>query len=331
MSIPRPAPRRRPRIGQVARPGLVLLALLTALVTAVGCGAPSDRAPTGGAGSAAAGATPVHASPFPTAARTSSPYVPPPGSGVPSAKQTATTDISLSPAGARKPPSLAGNRRNAWAFAPLDDPSDLTVEGRVSSTPAWSTSKVLVVAAFLDTAVGGDPDRVSARNRRLVRAALTKSDADAVLALRAQIRGRPGRAMTAVLRSIGDRRTTAPDSYQGRMRWSVREQVRFMAALSRGRVVSRSASAYLRDSMRPIKAHAWGLGTIDASAYKGGWLRGNTPTRQLGIVEGYAVAIITDAVGPAVRQTDGDSAHVRQMNRLARMLRARLAYEAAQR
>jgi len=44
-----------------------------------------------------------------------------------------------------------------------------------------------------------------------------------------------------------------------------------------------------------------------------------------------APAIITDAVGPAVRQSDGDSAHVRQMNRLARLLQQRLAYEQARR
>jgi hypothetical protein len=34
-------------------------------------------------------------------------------------------------------------------------------------------------------------------------------------------------------------------------------------------------------------------------------LRRDTVTRQMGIVDGYAVAIITDAVGPAVRQSDG--------------------------
>ena len=79
--------------------------------------------------------------------------------------------------------------------------------------------------------------------------------------------------------------------------------------------------------MRPIRAHAWGLGTIGASAYKGGWLRASTATRQMGIVDGYAVAIITDAVGPAVRQTDGDSAHVEQMNYLAKVLDRRLALE----
>ena len=204
------------------------------------------------------------------------------------------------------------------------------MEGRVASSPAWSTSKVLVVAAFLETAAGGDPDQVSRSNRRLIKAALTESDADAVVAIRNQIPGRPGPAMTEVLRSIGDKTTVAPDNYQGLMPWSIREQVRFMGALANGKVVSRDSSAYLLESMRPIPDHAWGLGTIGATAYKGGWLRSDTVTRQMGIVDGYAVAIITDGVGPAVRQSDGDSAHVRQLNKLARLLEKRLAYEESQ-
>ena len=225
-------------------------------------------------------------------------------------------------------PSLAGARGQAFAFAPLDDPGEVTVEGRVSGSAAWSTSKVLVVAAYLDSVPGEDPDRVSTGNRRLITAALTRSDGDAVNAIRDQIPGRPGRAMTSVLRSIGDKATTAPDSYQGTMRWSIREQVRFMAALDAGRVVSPQASAYLLKTMQPIRAHSWGLGTIGATAYKGGWLRRTTATRQMGIVDGYAVAISTD-VGPVVVQTDGDAAHVEQMNRLARRLQKRLAYEKA--
>ena len=197
----------------------------------------------------------------------------------------------------------------------------------MSSGPAWSTSKVLVIAAFLDTAASGDPGRVGATNRRLIRAALTKSDAAAILALRNQIRGRSGRAMTRVLRTIGDTTTVAPDRYEGTMSWSLREQVRFMAALAAGKVVSRAASGYLLKEMHPVEAHSWGLGTVGATAFKGGWLRADTVTRQMGIVDGYAVAIITDAVRPAVRQSDGDLAHVRQMNRLARLLQKRLAYE----
>jgi hypothetical protein len=83
--------------------------------------------------------------------------------------------------------------------------------------------------------------------------------------------------------------------------------------------------------MHPVETHSRGLGTIGATALKGGWLRSDTVTRQMGIVDGYAVAIITGAVGPAVRQTDGDPAHVRQMNRLSGLLQRRLAYQRSRR
>ena len=124
-----------------------------------------------------------------------------------------------------------------------------------------------------------------------------------------------------------DSSTVAPDTSQGSMQWSVREQVRFMAALNSGRVVNGETSAYILGAMRPISAHRWGLGTVGAGPFKGGWLRSDTETRQMGIVDGYAVAIITDAVGPAVVQTDGDAAHVQQMNYLAKVLDRRLAKE----
>ncbi len=305
------------------------LASLALLIVGSGCGAGGDDNPS-----------PVRTI-EPTA---SSPAVPPSASASnPSSPTTArvssgpTTRVA-SPTATRStskpapaPPGLVGDRRNVLAFARLDDPGEITVEGRVSRTPAWSTSKVLVVAAYLETAAGGNPDRVSGQNRRLITAALTESDADAVVAIRRQIRGRPGPAMTAVLRDIGDKTTVAPDSFQGQMSWTAREQVRFMAALGNGKVVSRAASTYLLASMRPIRAHAWGLGTIGASAYKGGWLRPDTVTRQMGLVDGYAVVIITDGVGPAVRQSDGDSAHVQQMNRLAALVEKRLAYEKSHR
>jgi hypothetical protein len=197
----------------------------------------------------------------------------------------------------------------------------------VSDSTAWSTSKVLVIAAFLDTVADGDPDRVSQQSRGLIKQALSVSDNNAVIALRDQIPGRPGPAMTAVLRSIGDRKTKAPDSYQGEMKWSIREQVRFMAALANGEVVSQAASRYLLKNMKPVEAQSWGLGKIGATAYKGGWLRTDTVTRQMGIVDGYAVAIITDGRGPGIGKSDGSAPHIRQMNRLARLLEKRLEYE----
>lgn len=230
------------------------------------------------------------------------------------------------PAHVPKRLSLEGKHGRAFAFAPLDHPGRVSVEGEVSGSQAWSTSKVLVVAAFLATTADSDPDAVSGTNRRLIAAALQRSDGDAVAALRRQIPGGPGRAMTAVLRSIGDRRTVAPDSLEGTMAWTPREQVRFMAALQQGKVVSKRASAYLLKTMRPIKQHRWGLGTVDARSFKGGWLRQGRITRQMGLLDGYAVAISTDQ-GPVVRQTDGDSAHVAAMDDLAAVLTDRLAYE----
>lgn len=247
------------------------------------------------------------------------------------ARPTPAGSTPADPTSARPTPpaGVAGDRDNTLAFAPLDDPGDITVQGRVPTSPAWSTSKVLIVAAFLDTVADGDPDRVGAGDRRLITAALTESDGEAVNALRDQIPGRPGPAMNAVLRAIGDTTTVAPDTYQGTMLWSVREQVRFMAAMANGELVSTEASRFLLETMRPIEAHAWGLGTIGATAYKGGWLRSTSPTRQMGVVDGYAVAIITDE-GPVALQTDGDDAHVQQMNRLATLLERRLEYEKAQ-
>jgi hypothetical protein len=220
--------------------------------------------------------------------------------------------------------SLRGNTRNAIAWAPLSNPADVHVEGSVPSYRAWSTSKVLVVAAYLDTVVDGDPSRIPARERRWITAALTASDGDAVVALRNEIPGRAGPAIDRVLRSIGDTTTSAPDTSQGSMQWTVRQQLRFMAALHSGRVVSPEASAFLLGQMHPIAAHRWGLGRIGAGSFKGGWLRADTETRQMGIVGGYAVAIITAGDGPAVLQTDGDSAHVQQMDRLAALLATRL-------
>lgn len=219
---------------------------------------------------------------------------------------------------------LKGNTSNAIAYAPLSNPDDITVEGSVPSSRAWSTSKVLVVLAFIDTVANGNPDNLSARWKAQIKSALTASDMNALLQIRAAIPGGSGTPMTGILRSIGGPETSAPDSSEGSMQWSIRNQIRFMAALYNGEVVSKKASRYVLGEMHPIKAHSWGLGTIGASAFKGGWLEPYTETRQMGILGDYAVAIITAGVGPAELQTDGDWAHVRQMNKLAKILKAQV-------
>jgi hypothetical protein len=223
---------------------------------------------------------------------------------------------------------LRGNTRNAIAWAPLADPDHITVEGSVPRSRAWSTSKPLVIAAYLDTVVDGDPGEIPEEERDWIREALTKSDGAAIAAIREEIDGSPGEAMTRILRSIGDTTTTAPDSYEGTMQWSVAEQVRFMAALGNGQVVSPEASAFLLQQMQPIASQRWGLGAIGARAFKPGWVSAQTETRQMGIVGKYAVAIITAGEGPATRQSDGDYAHQWQLNRLAVLLAERIGVSA---
>lgn len=219
--------------------------------------------------------------------------------------------------------SVRGNRRNAIAWAPLSDPDDVTVEGSVPSSRAWSTSKALVVAAYLDAVAHGDPAKIPADTRASIDAALAQSDDPSINSIRHQIPN-PRAAMTRVLRDVGDTTTRVPGAYEGTMQWSVREQVRFMAALANGRVVTPQASAFLLREMQPIGAQRWGLGTIGARAFKPGWMNARTESRQMGIVGDFAVAIITAGDGPVARVGDGDAAHAWQLNRLAKLLAKRL-------
>ena len=100
--------------------------------------------------------------------------------------------------------SLVDDTSNAFAFAPLRDPDRITVEGSVSSYPAWSTSKVLVVAAFL-TPSWTRTQPTPARRVELISRVLRESDAGPPPLLD-EIPD-PTEAMTWVLRNIG---TPAP-------------------------------------------------------------------------------------------------------------------------
>ena len=219
--------------------------------------------------------------------------------------------------------SLRGDRRNAIAWAPVADPDDVTVEGSVPSSRAWSTSKVLVIAAYLDSVADGEPDTIPTDARAWIRAALTESDEAAIIAIRHKVPDL-GRAMTRVLRTIGDTTTVVPDAFEGRMQWSVREQVRFMAALANGDVVSPEASAFLLREMQPVASQRWGLGTIGARAFKPGWLDAGSESRQMGIVGDFAVAIITAGETTGRRGTQ-DATHAEQLNRLAQLLAKRIS------
>ena len=81
---------------------------------------------------------------------------------------------------------------NAIVYAPLDRSRDLTRFGSVADTRAWSTSKVLVVLAYIKTVGDGDPKNLSEDDQQLMRAALQSSDMNALLTLRGRITGGSG-------------------------------------------------------------------------------------------------------------------------------------------
>ena len=219
--------------------------------------------------------------------------------------------------------SLRGDTRNAIAWAPLADPEDVTVEGSVPSSRAWSTSKVLVIAAYLHSVADGDPDKIPTDARAWIRAALRQSDEAAIIAVRHKVPDL-GAAMTHILRTVGDTTTVVPEAFEGSMQWSIREQVRFMAALANGDVVSPEASAFLLREMQPIVSQRWGLGTIGARAFKPGWLTAGSESRQRGLVGDFAVAIITSGETTG-RHGANDTAHAAQLNRLAQLLAKRIS------
>ncbi len=247
------------------------------------------------------------------------------GSPTETALAAATPTPTATPSPRRDQPSLVGDTRNAWAFVPLTDPARVTIEGSVPSQRAWSTSKVLVTAAYLQTVVGGDPGRLTDEQRAVITKALTESDGSAITWLHDAIPGGSGDPVNAILRSIGDDQTFWPNSAMNSATWTIDRQLSFLVALHQGRVVNPAVSAFLISMMQPVASERWGLGTVGASAFKGGWVSAETETRQMGYLDGYAVVIITAGEGPVVPQIDGDSAHVEQMNHLAALLKERLA------
>src|SRR5687767_3586790 len=134
-------------------------------------------------------ATPRTASPSSTAARSVAPTSTP----TPSRAVASPTARSAAPSSGLT--SLLGNTRNAIAWAELSNPDRITVEGSVPRSRAWSTSKPLVIAAYLDTVVDGNPDKIPGAVRTWIRDALAKSDGPAIAAIKAEIPGSPGAAM----------------------------------------------------------------------------------------------------------------------------------------
>lgn len=139
-------------------------ALAAVPLALVGCAASSTDVPD----PSTPASTTSEASPQPTSAST------PEGAPTPSPTRTPQ-------------PSLEGDPHNTWAFAPLADPDAVVVEGTAATQRAWSTSKVLVLAAFLQHRGVTELSQLEEGESTAFRRALSESDMESLLALRRQI------------------------------------------------------------------------------------------------------------------------------------------------
>ncbi|MFI0433314.1 MAG: hypothetical protein ACH36H_09235 [Candidatus Nanopelagicales bacterium] len=160
---------------------------------------------------------------------------------------------------------------------------------------AWSTYKPLVVAALL--AQRGGPAGLTDEDRESIEAALEYSDNDSARLLLDELvfaddSGAGGLQLAKLLAQAGDTQTRLPDVSSGEdiaeMEWSNSNQVRFLNMLGAGCLLPRDSTEYLLGTMSKVTdEQRWGLGSIGATAFKGGWDttdEGDYLVRQFGIV-----------------------------------------------
>jgi hypothetical protein len=160
--------------------------------------------------------------------------------------------------------------------------------GTLSEDVAWSTIKVPIALA-IETRAAGQP---SPSERSLLAQAITASDNAAAESLWDSL-GAPSdaaRAVQDILARTGDTSTRVETRILrpgftsfGQTRWSLAAQQRFIAGLP----CLRHAAPVLSLMQQVIPDQRWGLGSVGAAQFKGGWgpeLRGGYLTRQMGIV-----------------------------------------------
>lgn len=154
--------------------------------------------------------------------------------------------------------------------------------GSWSTGVAWSTIKVPLAVAAL---------RADAARPGQLEALITRSDNAAAEELWSQLGGAAAQLVQSVMREAGDtasvvesRRVRAQYTPFGQTRWSLADQARFAAGLSRV-----PGSSRVIDLMETLTVdHRWGLAAKGFAA-KGGWGPGRTDgylVRQFAIVSG---------------------------------------------
>lgn len=170
------------------------------------------------------------------------------------------------------------------ALAPVGGKSRPRVVGDAEELIGWSTIKVPVSLAVLDS---GQP------HPQDIESALTVSDNEAAERLWMSLGTGPdaARSVERELRRGGDHNTRVPGevtspghSVPGQTVWRLSDQTAFTSSLP-----CRSGSSTVTDAMsRVSEDQRWGLGQIEGARFKGGW--GDTPdgyvVRQLGLLPG---------------------------------------------
>jgi hypothetical protein len=190
--------------------------------------------------------------------------------------------------------------------------------GAWSSGVAWSTIKVPLAVAASTVDLGKD-------NADLVLKTITLSDNAAAEELWSQLGDSAAQSVQSVIREAGDpttvvesRRLRAEYTPFGQTRWSLADQARFAAGLSRVPEASR-----VIDLMGNLGAdHCWGLDAKGFAA-KGGWGPGTADdylVRQFAIVSGTVGVALAAEIGDG-----GYEAGVEVVNTLTDWLVARLS------
>ncbi|MBW3085121.1 hypothetical protein KEM60_01316 [Austwickia sp. TVS 96-490-7B] len=241
-----------------------------------------------------------------------------PPSGLGTATRAARTPGPQTPELTRAFEALPQELRHRASMAVLRVGTGSTEEtlrwGDLPATPAWSTIKVPMVVA------------TRGRDAATATRAITASDNEAAASLWKGLGGgkTAAEAVQNELRAGGDHNTIVQDhdvrppyTPYGQTVWRDDDAVRYTASLP-----CRADAAAAYDAMKHIiTAHRWGLGKIDAPAFKGGWGPSSDHgyvVRQIGVVpaaDGGQTAVAVTVLAP-----QGYDQGVADITTLARLL-----------
>ena len=226
--------------------------------------------------------------------------------GLAAVPATATAGAAPAPQPARVHPAAT-----YIGFAAINVSTGKAVRSGLSTGPAWSTAKLIVVVTVLRK------QRLIPINyavRADISSALRYSDNSAAIRLHDRLirvcggtENGAAQCMTETLRAGGAGTTQVSTSFNGRTDavthwgqtiWSAQEQAVWLANLYKGRIIGPNAANLVFTNMAQVtSSQRWGLGQAGATYFKGGW-GANAPVtvRQVGLVkkngQWWSVAIL---------------------------------------